>query len=77
MKNLTVSFMLSVIAVFAARAVVLDEAYLAADWPAEYGISLEQGAVMFIEEFVRAKGDMEKASGATTERMQRVRNSSI
>ena len=43
----------------------------------EYGISLEQGASMFIEEFVRAKGDMEKASGATTERMQRVRNSSI
>ena len=31
MKNLTVSFMLSVAAVFAARAVVLDKAYLAAD----------------------------------------------
>ena len=35
MKNLTVSFMLSVVAVFAARAVVLDKAYLAADRPAE------------------------------------------
>ena len=31
MKNLTVSFMLSVVAVFAARAVVLGKAYLAAD----------------------------------------------
>ena len=31
MKNLTVSFMLSVAAVFAAPAVVLDKAYLAAD----------------------------------------------
>lgn len=35
MKNLTVSFMLSVVAVFAARVVVLDKAYLAADRPAE------------------------------------------
>ena len=35
MKNLTVSFMLSVVAVFAARAVVLDKAYLAADRSAE------------------------------------------
>ena len=35
MKNLTVSFMLSVVAVFAARAVVLDKAYLAVDRPAE------------------------------------------
>ena len=43
----------------------------------EYGISLEQGAVMFIEEFVRAKGDMAKASGATSERVKRVCNSSI
>ena len=31
MKNLAVSFMLSVVAVFAARAVVLDKDYLAAD----------------------------------------------
>ena len=31
MKNLTVSFLLSAVAVFAARAVVLDKAYLAAD----------------------------------------------
>ena len=31
MKNLTASFVLSVVAVFAARAVVLDKAYLAAD----------------------------------------------
>ena len=31
MRNLTVSFVLSVVAVFAARAVVLDKAYLAAD----------------------------------------------
>ena len=43
----------------------------------EYGISLEQGALMFIEEFVRAKGDMDKSAVATTERLQRVRNSSI
>ena len=35
MKNLTVSFVLSVVAVFAARAVVLDKAYLVADRPAE------------------------------------------
>ena len=40
----------------------------------KYGISLEQGAVMFIEEFVRAKGDMAKSASATAERMQRVRN---
>ena len=40
----------------------------------EYGIFLEQGAVMFIEEFVRAKGDMAKSASATAERMQRVRN---
>ena len=40
----------------------------------EYGISLEQGAVMFIEEFVRAKGDVAKSASATAERMQRVRN---
>ena len=31
MKNLAVSFLLSLVAVFAARAVVLDKAYLAAD----------------------------------------------
>ena len=31
MKNLAVSFMLSVVAVFAAREVVLDKDYLAAD----------------------------------------------
>ena len=31
MKNLMVSFVLSVVAAFAARAVVLDKAYLAAD----------------------------------------------
>ena len=43
----------------------------------EYGISLEQVAVMFIEEFVRAKGDMAKSADAMSERMQRVRNSSI
>ena len=35
MKNLTVSFMLSMVAVFTARAVVLDKAYLMADRPAE------------------------------------------
>lgn len=35
MKNLMVSFLLSVIAVFAARAVVLDKTYLAVDRPAE------------------------------------------
>ena len=35
MKNLAVSFLLSVVAVFAARAVVLGKAYLAADRPAE------------------------------------------
>ena len=35
MKNLTVSFVLSVVAVLAARAVVLAKAYLAADRPAE------------------------------------------
>ena len=40
----------------------------------EYGISLEQGVVMFIEEFVRAKGDVAKSASATTERMQRVRS---
>ena len=40
----------------------------------KYGISLEQGAVMFIEEFVRAKGDMAKSASATTKRIQRVRS---
>ena len=35
MKNLTVSFLLSAVAVFAARAVVLNKAYLTADRPAE------------------------------------------
>ena len=35
MKNLMVSFLLSVVAVCAAQAVVLDKAYLAADRPAE------------------------------------------
>ena len=40
----------------------------------KYGISLEQGAVMFIEEFVRAKGDVAKSASATTKRIQRVRS---
>ena len=40
----------------------------------EYGISLEQGAVMFIEEFVRAKGNVDKSAIATAERMKRVRS---
>ncbi|MCQ2183773.1 MAG: hypothetical protein MJY89_10330, partial [Bacteroidales bacterium] len=40
----------------------------------EYGISLEQGALMFIEEFVRAKGDMDKSAIATTERLQRIKS---
>ena len=40
----------------------------------EYGITLEQGAVMFIEEFVRAKGNVDKSAIATTERMKRVRS---
>ena len=35
MKNRMVSFLLSAVAVFAARAVVLDKAYLTADRPAE------------------------------------------
>lgn len=39
-----------------------------------YGISLEQGATMFIEEFVRAQGDMAKATSAATERLQRIRS---
>lgn len=42
MKNLTVSFMLSMVAVFAARAVVLDEAYLAADRPAKCKVTPPQ-----------------------------------
>lgn len=37
-----------------------------------YGISLEQGASMFIEEFVRAKGDMAKSTSAAAERLQRI-----
>ena len=47
MKNLTVSFMLSVAATFAARAVVLDKAYLAADRPAsgEAAISRSEALV--------------------------------
>ena len=44
MKNLTVSFMLSVVAVFAARAVVLDKAYLVADRPAECKVTPPQEA---------------------------------
>ena len=40
----------------------------------ECGISLEQGALMFIEEFVRAKGDMDKLAIATTERLQRIKS---
>lgn len=39
-----------------------------------YGISLEQGAMMFIEEFVRAQGDVAKATSAATERLQRIRS---
>ena len=43
-------------------------------WFRSHGVSLEQGAGMFIEEFVRAKGDMAKSASATTERMKRVRS---
>ena len=39
-----------------------------------YGISLEQGAMMFIEEFVRAQGDVAKATSAATERLRRIRS---
>ena len=42
MKNLAVSFMLSVVAVFAARAVVLDKAYLVTDRPAECKVTPPQ-----------------------------------
>ena len=37
-----------------------------------YGISLEQGALMFVEEFVRAKGDIAKSTSSTNDRLQRI-----
>ena len=54
----------------------LDEelAKEARKWFRRYGISLEQGATMFIEEFVRAKGDIAKSTSSTSDRLRRIRN---
>ena len=65
MKNLTVSFVLSVVAVFAARAVVLDKAYLAADRPAagEAAIS-ESEALVFRSDGDRIYGQVLRPNAA-------------
>ena len=59
-----------------ALTIELDEelAREARKWFRRYGISLEQGATMFIEEFVRAKGVVANSENATTDRLQRIRN---
>ena len=68
MKNLIVSFMLSVVAVLAARAVVLDKAYLAVDRPAEGEAAISRSeALVFRSGGDRIYGQILRPNGACAE----------